>query len=140
MKVAQRLLAVVLAGGSLVTLAGCSVDEMLWGAEGANVIETTEQLIAAATSRAQDSLACPDSAANFGDAGLWNGLDAGEPEPFDPTTSRDRPGLDATRRINLEGAGIGVDSGREVPTDVFYRTTETGLCVADIIWQEVVVR
>jgi hypothetical protein len=110
---------------------------VLWGPEGARVIDTTEQLIAAASSGGQDSLACDDLAADFGDAGLWDGLGAGEPEQFDPATSADLPGLDATWRINLEGTGIGETSGKEVPTDVFYRETQTGLCVADVIWQTV---
>ncbi|MDN6426790.1 MULTISPECIES: hypothetical protein [Acidipropionibacterium] len=43
----------------------------------------------------------------------------------------------ATWRINLEGAGIARTSGEKVPTDVFYRETTTGMCVADVIWQTV---
>jgi hypothetical protein len=136
-KVSRRLIALALAGGSLVALSGCSIDGVLWGPEGARVIDTTEQLIAAASSGGQDSLACDDLAADFGDAGLWDGLGAGEPEQFDPATSADLPGLDATWRINLEGTGIGETSGKEVPTDVFYRETQAGLCVADAIWQTV---
>ncbi|MDF2509212.1 MAG: hypothetical protein K0Q52_3071 [Microbacterium sp.] len=109
------MLAAALAGGSLVLLAGCSVDGMLWGPEGARVIDVTEQLIDAAPSDAQDSFACDD----------------------DRATSVDRPSLDATWRINLEGAGMDGASGGSVPTDVFYREEESGLCVADVIWQTV---
>lgn len=110
---------------------------MLWGREGARVIDTTEQLVAAASSGEQDAFACEDLAADFGDASLWDGLGAGEPEQFSPETSVDRPGLDATWRINLEGSGIGETSATDVPTDVFYRETEIGLCVADVMWQTV---
>lgn len=110
---------------------------MLWGPDGARVIDTTEQLISGAASGGQESLACEDSVAVFDDAGVWDGLSAGEPEQFDPETSVDRPALDATWRINLEGAFLGGTSGKEVPTDVFYRETETGLCVADVMWQTV---
>jgi hypothetical protein len=131
------MLAAALAGGSLVLLAGCSVDGMLWGPEGARVIDVTEQLIDAAPSDAQDSFACDDLAVKFGDEGVWDGLSAGEPEQFDRATSVDRPSLDATWRINLEGAGMDGASGGSVPTDVFYREEESGLCVADVIWQTV---
>lgn len=106
----------------------------MWGRDGARVIDATEQLIAAASSGGQHAHACGDSAADFGDADLWDGLGAGEPEQVDPATTLDAAGLDATWRINLEGAGIGETSGREVPTDVFYRETESGLCVVDVIW------
>lgn len=133
----NRVLAVVLAGGSLVALSGCAIDRVLWGSDGASVIAATEQLVAAAPSGGQGALACEDSAVLFGDAGVWNGLDAGEPERSDSATFVDRPGLDATWRINLEGAGIGDPSGVDVPTDVFYRETENGLCVAGVIWQTV---
>lgn len=132
------------ASGSLVALSGCSVERALWGADGARVIDTTEQLIAAASSGEQDSLVCEDSAADLGDAQVWDGLGAGEPEQFDPASSVDRPGLDASWRVNLEETGSGGNSGQKVPTDVFYRETGTGtgtdLCVADVIWQTVSVR
>lgn len=110
---------------------------MLWGLHGAQVISTTETLIAGASSGSQNSLACEDSSAVFGDAAAWRGLRAGEPEQVEPTTSGDRPMPNATWRINLEGAGIARTSGEKVPTDVFYRETTTGMCVADVIWQTV---
>lgn len=121
----------------LIALTGCSINGVIWGPDGARVIDTTEQLIDGASSGDQDSLACEDSAAVFGEAGVWDGLSAGEPEQFDPETSVDRPALDASWRINLEGAGTSGTAGEEVPTGVFYRETETGLCVADVIWQTV---
>jgi hypothetical protein len=126
-----------IAGVSLVALSGCSIDAAIWGPDGARVINTTEQLIAGASSGSQGSFACGDSSATFGEADVWDGLSAGEPEQFDPQTSLDRPAVDATWRINLEGAGLGSASGEEVPTDVFYRESATGLCVADVIWQTI---
>ncbi|WP_147436666.1 hypothetical protein [Microbacterium telephonicum] len=104
------------------------------------MIDTTEQLIAAADASCQDALACEDTAAVFGDAGVWEGLSAGEPEQSDPETVIDAPGVDATWRINLEGLSASALSGEEVPTDVLYRETEAGLCVADVIWQTIEVR
>lgn len=135
MKIPRRALAASLAVASVVALSGCSINVLLWGPDGGSVIDKTEQLIAAAPSGGQNSLACPGSAPDFGDASVWEGLAAGEPEQFDPATSVDRPRLDAGWRINLEGVGIDETSGREIPTDVFYRKTETSLCVADVIWQ-----
>ncbi|MEQ6898834.1 hypothetical protein [Microbacterium sp. KR10-403] len=137
MKVPRRVLALTVVGVALVAVTGCSIDGVLWSPDGARVIDTTEKLIAGASSGGQDSLSCEGSAAVFGEADVWDGLSAGEPEQFDPETSVDRPALDATWRINLEGAGLSGTSGEEVPTDVFYRETETGLCVADVIWQSV---
>lgn len=133
----RRLLALVLACGAVAALSGCSLDGVLWGPEGAGVISTTEKLIAAAPSGEQGSLTCEDAAADFGDAEVWEGLSAGEPEQFDAADSVDRPGLDATWRINLEGAGIAATSVEGVPTDVFYRETDSGWCVADVVWQTV---
>lgn len=129
--------ALAIVGVAVLGLAGCSINGALWGPDGARVIDTTSQLIAGASSGDQESLACEDSAAVFGEARVWDGLSAGEPERFDAETSVDRPELDATWRINLEGAGVNGTAGEEVPTDVFYRETETGLCVADVIWQPV---
>ncbi|MGB4778871.1 hypothetical protein [Microbacterium sp.] len=137
MKNPRPLLALSIAGVSLVALTGCSINALVWGPDGARVVDTTEQLIAAADVGGQDAFACRDSAAVFGDAGVWEGLSAGEPEQSDPETSVDAPGVDATWRINLEGLSASALSGEEVPTDVFYRETETGVCVADVIWQTI---
>ncbi len=133
----SRVGAVIVAGASLVVLSGCSVNTALWGADGARVIDTTEQLIDAASSGEQDTLACEGSAADFGDSQAWEELSAGEPEEFNGETSVDRPLLDAAWRINLEGTANGRVSGDISPTDVFYREVDDSLCVADIIWQTI---
>ena len=132
-----RLLALVIAGGSIVTLSGCSINTLIWGSDGARVIDLTEQLIDAAPSGTQDSLACEDLAADFGGSEMWDGLSAGEPEQVGRAGSVDGSSPDATWRINLEGVGINGTSGENFPTDVFYREAATGLCVADIVWQPV---
>lgn len=127
----------VVAVASLIGLSGCSMDTALWGADPARVIDTTEQLIDAASPGARDTLACEGSDPDFGDSQAWTKLSAGEPEEFDAETSVDRPSLDAAWRINLEGTADGRVSGDVAPTDVFYREVNDRLCVADIIWQTI---
>lgn len=126
-----RIAGVVAAGASVAMLSGCWIDTALWGADGARVIDTTKQLIDAASSGDQDALACEDFAAGFGDAQAWNGLSAGEPEQFNADTSFGRPWLDASWSINLEGWSETSDVS---PSFVFYRESADGLCVADVMW------
>lgn len=85
-----RIAGVFAAGASLAMLSGCWIDAALWGADGARVIDTTKQLIAAESTADQDALACEDFSAGFGDAEAWNGLSAGEPEKYNADTSFDR--------------------------------------------------
>ncbi|MBH0109975.1 hypothetical protein I6E81_07330 [Salinibacterium sp. NG22] len=125
------IVGVILAVVALAILSGRWIDTAIWGADGARVIDTTRQLIHAAPSGDQDALACEDFAADFGDAQAWNGLRAGEPEQFDADTSFDRPALDASWSINLEGWSETSDVS---PSFVFYREIEDGLCVADVRW------
>ncbi|MFV0428830.1 MAG: hypothetical protein ACK5KO_05355 [Arachnia sp.] len=73
---------VTLAGILLSALAACSVDTVIWGADGAKVIETTEHLIQAAAAGEGEDIACVDSNIDFGTPGDWEGLAAGEPERF----------------------------------------------------------
>lgn len=120
---------------SLLALSACSVDALLWGPDAGRVITTTDQLVALASTDEQDALACDDFAGGFGDPRAWDGLSAGEPEQFDESTSVDRPSLDATWRINLEGRAAGLPPGEAGPTDVFYREVDGELCIADVIWQ-----
>ena len=122
---------VIIAVVALAVLSGRWIDTAIWGADGARVIDTTRQLIRAASSGDQDALACEDFAAAFGDAQAWNGLRAGEPEKFDADTTFDRPSLDAVWSINLEGWSKTSDVS---PIFVFYRESVDGLCVADVRW------
>ncbi|MCR2827266.1 hypothetical protein NQ160_17285 [Microbacterium sp. zg.Y909] len=123
------------AGTSALALSACSIDALVWGREGARVIATTDQLVAAASVGEPFDFACDDFVGDFGDAAVWNGLSAGEPEPFDGADSVDSPGLDAAWRINLEGHTGDPGSDEAVPTDVFFREAEQALCVADVMWQ-----
>lgn len=122
---------VIIAVVALAILAGRWIDIAIWGADGARVIDTTKQLLRAASSGDQDALACEDFAAGFGDAQAWNGLRAGEPEQFYADASFDRPSLDASWSINLEGWSGTSDVS---PIFVFYRESAEGLCVADVRW------
>lgn len=122
---------VIVAVAALAILSGRWIDTAIWGADGARVIDTTRQLIRAASSGDQDALACEDFSADFGDAQAWNGLRAGEPEQFDADTSFDRPSLDASWSINLERWSETSDVS---PIFVFYRERADGLCVADVRW------
>jgi hypothetical protein len=98
------------------------------------VIETTEQLIHAASSGENDTYTCADSDADFGEPEDWEGLSAGEPERFHAEYWADQAALDPAWSINLELGGEGAQSGRVFPGDVFYRETDAGLCVVDIAW------
>tara|TARA_R110002051_G_scaffold193300_1_gene261722 strand:- start:383 stop:766 length:384 start_codon:yes stop_codon:yes gene_type:complete len=122
---------VIVAVIALAILSGRWINTAIWGADGARVIDTTRQLIRAASSGDQDALACDDFAADFGDAQAWNGLRAGEPEKFDADTSFDRPSLDASWGINLEG---GSETSDVSPIFVYFRGSADGLCVADVRW------
>ncbi|MBH0022985.1 hypothetical protein I6E73_02360 [Salinibacterium sp. SWN248] len=127
----MRIAGVIIAVIAVAILSGRWVDTAVWGADGARVIDTTKQLIRAASSGDQDALACEDFAADFGDPQAWNGLRAGEPEQFSADISIDRPSLDASWSINLEGWSETSDVS---PSFVFYRKAENGLCVADVRW------
>ncbi|QAV70474.1 hypothetical protein ESZ53_08485 [Salinibacterium sp. UTAS2018] len=122
---------VIIAVVALAVLSGRWIDTAIWGADGARVIDTTRQLIRAASSGDQAALACEHFATDFGDPQAWNGLRAGEPEKFDAATSLDRSSLDASWSINLEGSSETSDVS---PSLVFYREIEDGLCVADVRW------
>ena len=121
-------------------LTGCSMDTVIWGSDGAHVIETTEELIRAAASGEHDALACADAAADFGQPQDWNGLAAGEPEQFHADYWEEQAALDPAWNINLELGADGATSDRVFPGDVFYRETDDGLCVLDIVWSTVVSR
>jgi hypothetical protein len=127
-----------LVGTLAAALAGCSVDVVIWGPEGARVISTTEQLIDVAASGEHDPLACAGGIADSGEPSDWEGLSAGEPEPFRGDYWEEQIPLDPAWSINLELGAEGAVPGRVFPGDVFYRETADGLCVVDIAWATVV--
>lgn len=121
-----------------VALTGCSVDSVIWGADGARVIETTEELIDAMADDGSTDLACADSVAELGHPSDWVGLSAGEPEHFFADYWDEQAPLDPQWNINLEGLPEGLAPGSAFPGDVFYRETDEGLCVIDIAWSTLV--
>ncbi|WP_241961090.1 hypothetical protein [Homoserinimonas hongtaonis] len=127
----------VACAAALGMLAGCSAaDLIIWGPEGASVIQTTEHLIEAAASAEADALACEDSVAEYREPENWSNpnLSAGEPERISRFWQA-QADLGATWSINLEAAHVGV--GDSIPGDVFYREDDGKLCVVDIAWSTV---
>lgn len=119
-------------------LTGCSIDSVIWGPDGARVIQTTEELIDAMADGNPTDLICPDSAADLGEPSDWVGLSAGEPEHFFADYWDKQVPLDPQWNINLEGLPEGLAPGSTFPGDVFYRETADGLCVIDIAWSTLV--
>lgn len=118
-----------------VILTGCSVvDEIVWGNDGAQVIQTSEKLIHDLASGGTSDLICEGAESDLGTAGDWEGRAAGEPEPFVARYWDEQIPLDPQWNINVEGRPDGATSGDEFPSDVFYRETEDGLCVIDVAW------
>lgn len=120
------------------TLTGCSIDSVIWGPDGARVIQTTEDLVDDMSGGEASDLICDDSAAELGEASDWVGLSAGEPEHFVAEYWDEQATLDPQWSINLEGLPDGLTPGATYPGDVFYRATDEGLCVIDIVWSTLV--
>jgi len=125
--------------GLVAGLAGCSLDAVIWGADGARVIDTSERLIDAAGAADADGLLCSGAEVDLGEAADWRERSAGEPARFSDGYWPQQAGLDPAWNINLEnlvpgGPGLGAT----YPGDVFYRETDDGLCVIDIAWSTVV--
>lgn len=110
------------------------MDSVIWGPEGARVISTTNAVIAAAAAGDGAAHACDDSVAEFGDASLWEGLQAGEPETFRASYWSEQAELNPTWNINLEFAGMDAAPGDTFPSDVFYQRSGDDLCVVDVAW------
>ena len=134
MKALRSLAIAGLATTFAATLAGCSVDTLIWGPDGAQVITTTEALIQDLESGETSDLVCEDSEADLGVPDDWDGLSAGEPERFVADFWKEQVPLDPQWSINLEGLPDGAVPGEEHPGDVFYRETDDGLCVIDVVW------
>lgn len=119
-------------------LAGCSVDTLIWGPDGAGVIQATEELIDAAAAGDADDLVCPGRELDLGDRERWEGLSAEEPERFVEGHWDEYAALDPAWSINLSLPAERVASGEEFPGDVFYRETDEGLCLVGIAWSTVI--
>lgn len=113
---------------------GCSVDAMLWGSDGAQVIETTERIIEAASKGDVDTYVCADNAPELRDPEDWKGLSPEEPGRFTPEYWPEQASLDPSWSINLSLPADRVNPGEEYPGDVFYRNTDSGLCLVAVAW------
>ena len=123
---------------SAVVLSGCSVDTLIWGNDGAQVIQATENLIKDLASGGTSDLVCEDAEADLGTANDWEGRSAGEPERFVAEYWGGQVPLDPQWSINLERLPEGATLGDAFPSDVFYRETDDGLCVIDIVWSTLI--
>ena len=119
-------------------LTGCSIDSVIWGQDGARVIQTTEELVEAMADGSPTDLICEGSAAELGEPSDWVGLSAGEPERFFADYWDEQVPLDPQWNINLEGLPDGLTAGSTFPGDIFYREADEGLCVIDIAWSTLV--
>lgn len=113
-------------------LTGCSVDTLIWRADGARVIGTTENLIQDLSKDGTTDLVCADAEVNVGTPKDWDGLSAGEPGRFVAEHWEAQVPLDPHWSINLEGLPSGATPGNERPVDVFFRETEGFVCVIDV--------
>ena len=120
------------------SLTGCSVDAMIWGPDGAAVIRATDAVVEDMTSGIATDLVCDDATPELGTAADWQGLSAGEPERFRAEYWEDLVPLDPQWNINLEGLPDGAVQGDEFPGDIFYRETDEGLCVVEVVWSTLV--
>jgi hypothetical protein len=120
-----------------VVLTGCSVDAVIWGPDGAAVIQTTEDLIHAAAAGDAGAYVCEGHDPEFRTPADWEGLSAEEPERFVADYWPDQVVLDPAWNINLSLSEARVEGGLEFPGDVFYRETDNGLCLVEVVWSMV---
>lgn len=135
----RRFALAVLVTGCVTPLTACTlVDTVIWGSDGAQVIETTEDLIRDLASDEASDLICDDAEADLGTAEDWKGRTAGEPEQYVAEHWHAQAPLDPHWIINLEGRPEGSKPGDTFPGDIFYRETDDGLCVIDVAWATLV--
>src|SRR5690606_6433172 len=119
-------------GALVVVLSACSADALIWGPDGARVIETTERLIDAAEAGDAAAFVCPDAEVDLGDPVDWDGLSAEEPEGFVADHWVEQATLDPVWSINLSLPPDRVEAGETYPGDVFYRDSDEGLCLVSV--------
>lgn len=119
-------------------LASCSVDTLIWGPEGAGVIRTAEELVAAVADGGAEDLVCSGRELDLGEPQQWDGLSAEEPERFVEGYWEEQAELDPAWSINLSLPADRAVSGETFPGDVFFREIDGELCLVDIAWSTVV--
>lgn len=111
------------------------MDSVIWGNDGAQVIQATENLIEEVASGGEVAdLVCEGFEANLGTAADWAGRAAGEPERFFADYWEDQVPLDPQWNINVEGLPDVAVAGDTFPGDVFFRETDEGPCLIDVAW------
>lgn len=138
MRLIRRAVCGLSAGALAALLTGCSIDTLIWGSDGAQVIQMTEKLVNDLASGGTSGIVCTDSVADLGAPSDWSGLSAGEPEEFVAEYWEDQAALDPQWSINLEGIPKGAVPGSHYPGDVLYRESDDGLCVIDVAWATLV--
>ena len=129
------LASIALGAGAGLLLTACSVDTLIWGADGAHVIATTDQVVQDVLAGDPGSRTCADSQTDFREPKRWEGLSAGEPERITGEFWDDQQALGATWTINLEGLDTTTaENGGQYPSYVFYSEVDDDLCVIDVEW------
>ncbi|MFJ6534004.1 hypothetical protein [Microbacterium sp. NPDC091662] len=133
---AKRLLGQTTAAAAalVVMLSGCSLNTMLWGDDGAGVIETTTDLLDAAAAGDAESFICEGQDPELREPADWEGLSPEEPERFVADYWPDQVPLEPSWNIGLSLSAERVNGGVEFPGYVFYREVDDGLCVVDVTW------
>src|SRR3546814_12403647 len=103
MRLSRAVTLLVLIGGAATVLVGCSPDALIWGSEGARVIEVTEQLIGEVAEDGDSALVCADAEVELGPPAHWTGRPAGERARFTGDCREERAPITPQWSINLEG-------------------------------------
>ncbi|MBN9155650.1 MAG: hypothetical protein J0I44_06630 [Microbacterium sp.] len=134
---ARRAIATLAAVPLAALLAGCSLNTVVWGPEGARVIETSERFIRAAAAGDADSFVCAGQHPDLREPGDWVGVDAEEPEKFDADRWPALAALGPAWTINLSAGGRASSPGDQQPGDLVFGRTADGLCVLAVAWMTV---
>jgi hypothetical protein len=108
------------------TLAGCSINTVIWGPDGSAVIDKTNAVIAAAAKGQGQTMACSGSSPDFRRPSDWAGVNAEEP------AGDDKSGWG----INLSKAA---HTGDVIPQEIDFNGKGEDLCVAKVYWGSVIV-
>jgi hypothetical protein len=129
--------AVLIFASLAVVLSSCSLNTLIWGADGAEVIETTDRFAEAAAEGDASSYICAGHDPRLGEPAEWEGVTGEEPERFVPEYWPTMVLLDPTWSINVYVPVERQVGGMQIPSDVFYRQSDQGLCVVDVVWATV---
>ncbi len=120
-----------------VVLTGCSLNTVIWGADGAEVIDATEKVIAAASAGDGATFVCAGAEPEMGGAADWAGLAPEEPERFVAEYWPEAAAMDPAWSINLSLPEDRITNGMHAPSDIFYQQANEGLCVVHVEWSTI---